>query len=72
MYKKNIKLVFILLIASIILIFSGKHLLVISEVNTLFDGLMVMIFFLSLFPFLSLFSIILNKVFKSISHIKNY
>lgn len=72
MYKKNIKLVFILLIASIILIFSGKHLLVISEVNTLFDGLMVMIFFLSLFPFLSLFSIILNKVFKSISHIKKY
>ncbi|MFT7442638.1 MAG: hypothetical protein ACI9Q3_001012 [Maribacter sp.] len=72
MSKKNIKLVFILLIASIILIFSGKHLLVISEVNTLFDGLMVMIFFLSLFPFLSLFSIILNKVFKSISHVKNY
>lgn len=72
MSKKNIKLVFILLIASIILIFSGKHLLVISEVNTLFDGLMVMIFFLSLFPFLSLFSIILNKVFKSVSHVKNY
>jgi hypothetical protein len=72
MSKKNIKLVFILLIASIILIFSGKHLLVISEVNTLFDGLMVMVFFLSLFPFLSLFSIILNKVFKSVSHAKNY
>jgi hypothetical protein len=72
MYKKNIKLIFILLIASIILIFSGKHLLVISEVNTLFEGLMVMIFFLSLFPFLSLFSIILNKVFKSVSHVKNY
>jgi hypothetical protein len=72
MSKKNIKLLFILLIASIILIFSGKHLLFISEVNTLFDGLMVMIFFLSLFPFLSLFSIILNKVFKSVSHVKNY
>jgi hypothetical protein len=72
MYIKTLKIVFIFLIATSILIFSGKHLLIISEVDTLFDGLMVMVFFLSLFPFLSLFSVVLNKVFKGFSHAKNY
>jgi hypothetical protein len=72
MNTKTIKIVLILLIATVVLIFSGKHLLLISDVETLFDGLMVMLFFISLFPFLSLLSVVLNKIFKVFSHAKNY
>jgi hypothetical protein len=70
MDTKTIKLVSILFITSIIIFFTGKHLMVISEVNTLYDGLMVMLFFLSLFPFLSLFAVFLFKALKSFSRIK--
>lgn len=72
MNTKTIKIVLILLIATVVLIFSGKHLLLINDVETLFDGLMVMFFFISLFPFLSLLSVVLNKIFRVFSHAKNY
>ncbi|WP_157691888.1 hypothetical protein [Polaribacter sp. KT25b] len=70
MDTKTIKIVSIILITSIILFFSGKHLMIISEVNTLYDGLMVMLFFLSLFPFLSLSAVLFFKILKSFSRIK--
>lgn len=70
MQTKTLKIVSILLITSIIIFFTGKHLMIISEVNTLYDGFMVMLFFLSLFPFLSLMGVFLFKALKSFSRIK--
>ena len=70
MDSKNIKRISILLITALILTFSGKHLMIISEVNTLFDGLMVMLFFLSFFPFISLVAVYFFKLYKSLLHLK--
>ena len=70
MDTKNIKRISILLITALILTFSGKHLMIISEVNTLFDGLMVMLFFLSFFPFISLVAVYFYKFIKSLRQIK--
>ena len=72
MDSKNIKRISILLVTAFILIFSGKHLMIISQVNTLFDGLMVMLFFLSVFPFISLVAVYFFKLYKSVLHIKQY
>ena len=70
MDAKNIKRIIILLVTSFVIHFSGKHLLKISEVNTLYDGFMVMLFFLSVFPFLSISAVYVFKLFRSIAKIK--
>lgn len=72
MDKDTIKQVFILAVTSLLLYFSGLHLTSIGELTSLFDGLIVMIFFFSLFPFLSLFTIFVIRILKSVLSFRNY
>ena len=52
MKANNIKRIIIVLICSLGLYSSGNYLMEMSYIDTLFDGLNVMIFFTSFFPFL--------------------
>ena len=62
MKANNIKRIIIVLICSLGLYSSGNYLMEMSYIDTLFDGLNVMIFFTSFFPFL-IVSISLLKAF---------
>ena len=62
MKANNIKRLIIVLICSLGLYSSGNYLMEMSYIDTLFDGLNVMIFFTSFFPFL-IVSISLLKAF---------
>ncbi len=72
MDKHTIKQVLILVVTSVLLYFCGSYLTTIGEIKNLFDGLVVMIFFFSLFPFLSLFTIFIIRFLKSLLSFKNY
>ena len=52
MKANNIKRLIIVLICSLGLYSSGNYLMEMSYIDTLFDGLNVMVFFTSFFPFL--------------------
>ena len=52
MKANNIKRIIIVLICSLGLYSSGNYLMEMSYIDTLFDGLNVMVFFTSFFPFL--------------------
>ena len=62
MKANNIKRILIVLICSLGLYSSGNYLMEMSYIETLFDGLNVMVFFTSFFPFL-IVSISLTKEF---------
>lgn len=66
------KQLLIVLICSIGLYASGNYLVKMSSINTLLDGLIVMIFFLCVFPFLIISTVLIRKIFKSISVIAHY
>ncbi|MBU3012174.1 hypothetical protein KO506_12225 [Polaribacter vadi] len=72
MDKDTIRQVFLLAISSIALYFSGLHLMSIGKIKSLEDGLIVMIFFFSVFPFLSLLTMLTIKLLKSFLGAKNY
>lgn len=60
------KQLLIVLICSFGLYSSGNYLVEMSYIETLFDGLNVMIFFACFFPFLVLTTSILNKMFRTL------
>ncbi|MFY9243618.1 MAG: hypothetical protein WAO74_11380 [Polaribacter sp.] len=64
MDKDTIRQLFVLLITSVILYFSGNHLMSIGNLNSIFDGLVVMIFFFAFFPFLSLSLVFIGRLFR--------
>ena len=66
MDKDTIRQLFVLFITSVILYFTGNHLVSIGNLNSLLDGLVVMIFFFSLFPFLSLSLVFAGRIFRTI------
>ena len=66
MKTNYLKQLLIVLICLIGLNASGKYLVEMSHIETLFDGLNVMIFFACFFPFLVLTTSILNKMFRTI------
>ena len=66
MDKDTIRQFFILLITSLVLYFSGSHLMSIGNLSSLLDGLVVMVFFFSLFPFLSLCLVFIGRLFKTV------
>ena len=72
MDKDTMKQVFMLVVTSVLLYFCGSYLTTIGELKNLFDGLVVMIFFFSLFPFLSLFTIFLIRILKSLLSFRNF
>ncbi|PQJ74738.1 hypothetical protein BTO13_05470 [Polaribacter gangjinensis] len=72
MDKDTMKQVFMLVVTSVLLYFCGSYLTTIGELKSLFDGLVVMIFFFSLFPFLSLFTIFVIRFLKSLLSFRNY
>lgn len=72
MEKDTIRQVIMLVISSIVLYFSGLYLLNIGNLKSLFDGLIVMIFFFAIFPFLSLITMLSIKFLKVFLSAKNY
>ena len=67
MKTNNIKQIVIVLICAVGLNYSGNYLLKMSYIDTLLDGLNVMIFFTCFFPFLIVTFSLISKFFKSIS-----
>jgi hypothetical protein len=72
MDKDTIRQVFMLVVSSIVLYFSGFYLMSIGNLKSLFDGLIVMIFFFAVFPFLSILTMLSVKVLKVFLSPKNY
>lgn len=72
MKTNYIKQLLIVLICSIGLYTSGNYLVEMSSINTLLDGLIVMIFFACVFPFLIISTVLIRKIFKSIYVIAHY
>ena len=72
MDKDTIRQVFMLVVSSIILYFSGLYLMSIGNLKSLLDGLVVMIFFFAFFPFLSIVTMLTGKVLKVFLSAKNY
>ena len=66
MDKYTIRQLLLLLITSVILLFTGNHLTTIGKLNSLSDGLVVMVFFTCFFPFLSLTLVFIGRLFKSL------
>tara|TARA_R110002126_G_scaffold208042_1_gene354985 strand:- start:30 stop:248 length:219 start_codon:yes stop_codon:yes gene_type:complete len=69
MKTNNIKQIIIVLICATGLNFSGNYLLEMSYIDTLLDGLNVMIFFTCFFPFLIVTFALISKFFRSISKV---
>lgn len=72
MEKDTIRQVFMLAVSTIVLYFSGLYLMNIGNLKSLFDGLIVMIFFFAIFPFLSLITMLSIKFLKVFLSAKNY
>jgi hypothetical protein len=72
MDKYTIKQVFMLVISSIIIYFSGLYLMSIGSIQSLVDGLIVMIFFFAVFPFLSISTRLSSKLLKGLTGARNY
>lgn len=66
MDRDTIKQVFMLAISTVVLYFTGLYLMSIGNLKSLFDGLIVMVFFFAFFPFLSLVTMLSIKFFKGL------
>jgi hypothetical protein len=65
MKTNTLKQLALFIICSISLYLSGINLINMSSIKSLLDGLNVMIFFTSFFPFLFLLIALFSKIFKS-------
>ena len=72
MDKNTIRQVFMLVISSTTLFFSGFYLMSIGNLKSYMDGLVVMIFFFAFFPFLSVVTMLTGKFLKVFLSAKNY
>ncbi|WP_155810464.1 hypothetical protein [Polaribacter sp. Hel_I_88] len=72
MKANNIKRILIVLICSLGLYSSGNYLIGMSYINTLFDGLNVMVFFTSFFPFLIVTVGLTRDFLRSLSRLVHY
>ena len=72
MDKDTIRQVFMLVISALVLYFAGLYVLSIGNLKSLFDGLIVMVFFFAVFPFLSLITMLSIKLLKALLGTKNY
>ena len=72
MAKHTIRQVLLLAFTAIILYYSGIHLMSLGTIKNLYDGFMVMIFFIALFPFLGNSVSLVVKFFKSILNFRSY
>lgn len=72
MDKDTIRQVVMLVFSSITLYFSGFYLMSIGNLKSLFDGLIIMIFFFAFFPFLSIFTMLSIKFLKVFLSPRNY
>lgn len=72
MDKDTIRQVIMLVVSFIVLYFSGLYLMSIGNLKSLFDGLIVMIFFFAVFPFLSILTMLSIKILKVFLSPKNY
>lgn len=72
MDKDTIRQVFMLVISALVLYFAGLYVLSIGNLKSLFDGLIVMVFFFAVFPFLSLITMLSIKLLKALLGAKNY
>ena len=70
MDQDTIKQVCVLAFTSVILYFSGIHLMTIGNLKNLSDGLVVIAFFLAFFPFLGNFATLSIKCFKRVLSLK--
>lgn len=70
MEKVTIKQILLLAVTTVILYHSGIYLMTINSIKSLFEGLIVMIFFFAIFPFLSLTTMLIVKFFKMFLGIK--
>lgn len=68
MDKDSIRQLLVLFVTFAILYFAGNHLMSIRNLTSLFDGLVVLVFFFSLFPFLSLSIVFLGRIFIGIKY----
>ena len=66
MNKNIINQTLVVLVTSVILYFSGFHLVSMQGIKNIFDGFIVMIFFITIFPFLANVFRLLNNFVKSI------
>lgn len=66
MDKDTIRQLFVLFVTAAIVYFAGNHLMSIGNLKSLTDGLVVMIFFFSLFPFLSLSLVFVGRIFRMV------
>ncbi|WP_155810463.1 hypothetical protein [Polaribacter sp. Hel_I_88] len=72
MKANNIKRILIVLICSLGLYSSGNYLIGMSYIDTLFDGLNVMVFFTSFFPFLIVTVALTRDFLRSLSRLVHY
>ncbi|OIP47226.1 MAG: hypothetical protein COZ16_11460 [Flavobacteriaceae bacterium CG_4_10_14_3_um_filter_31_253] len=66
MNKNFFKQAFLLVSTSTLLYFSGSYLTTMPDLKSFFDGMMVMTFFFSLFPFLIVLTIFSKKILKTL------
>lgn len=71
MDKDTIRQVVLFVFTSIVLYFSGEYLMTIGSIKNIIDGLIVMIFFFAVFPFLCSSAIVTIKFFKFFLSLKN-
>lgn len=72
MKANNIKQLLIVLICSIGLYSSGNYMANMSYIETLLDGLNVMIFFTCFFPFLFTAFALVSKIFKNVHRFEHF
>lgn len=72
MDRNTIKQVILLVISSAVLYLSGLYLMSIGNLKSIFDGIIVMIFFFAVFPFISILSILSIKAIKAFINIKAF
>jgi len=69
MNKNIINQTLVVLVTSVILYFSGFHLVSMQGIKNIFDGFIVMIFFINFFPFLVNFIRLAYKFIQSLSNL---
>lgn len=66
MDKNTIRQLVLLAFSSLVLYFSGFYLMTIGNLKTIFDGVMIMVFFFAFFPFLSIFMLLSKKALRAV------
>jgi hypothetical protein len=70
MNKDTTQEIFILFISAVIIYFTGSYVAAINDISSIFDGIVTMILFFTMFPFAIYLLMIMSKVYKSFSSLR--